>query len=112
MPSFQEFLAWAQDPGIAVVAGIVISISAEYVPKFVKLTKQKKLPIIFVINVGIPLLAAAVSVAAGYQPKSFDATFWPALVAGGLAFAGGQGKWLWSEMRRQKRLNSPAQFWR
>ena len=105
--SFKEFLAWAQDPGISVVAGVFTSIIAEYIPRFDKLEKKWKMPIVLAFNVGIPLTAAGAGVAMGYQALDFDATFWPALVAGVLAFAGGQGKWLWSEVIKFKALNSP-----
>lgn len=104
--SFREFLAWAQDPGISVVVGMFTSVVAEYVPQFVKLEKKWKMPIILVFNVGIPLAAAGVGVAMGYQPLDFDATFWPALVAGVLAFVGGQANWLRGEVVKLKALNS------
>lgn len=100
--SFKEFLAWAQDPGISVVAGVFISVAAEYIPQFVKLEKKWKLPVILGFNVGIPLVAAAVGVAMGYQSGSLDATFWPALVAGALAFVGGQANWIRSEVVKLK----------
>ncbi len=104
--SFQEFLTWAQDPGIAMVVGVLVSIAAEYVPQFGSLERKWKLPVILAFNVGIPLAAAGVGVAMGYQPGGFDATFWPALVAGALAFVGGQGNWVRAEIIRLKMLRS------
>lgn len=104
--TFQDFLAWAQNPGIAVVVGVVVSIAAEYVPQFGKLESKWKLPVILAFNVGIPLAAAGVGVAMGYQPGGFDATYWPALVAGVAAFAGGQGNWVRAEVIKFKTLRS------
>ena len=100
--SFKEFLAWAQHPGIQTVVGVVTSIIAEYVPGFVKLERKLKLPVMLTVNVGVPVIAAAVSVALGYQLVDFEATFWPAVVAGVLAFVGGQANWARAEVVKLK----------
>ncbi len=104
--TFREFLLWLQYPGIEVAVGVLTSIAAEYVPQFVKLERKWKMPVILAFNVGVPVLAAGVSAVMGYQPLDFDATFWPALVAGVLAFAGGQANWIRYEVVRLKRLMS------
>jgi len=102
MPTFQEFLFWLQDPGIEVAVGVVTSVIAEYVPAFEKLERKWKRPVILGLNLAVPLAAAVVGVAVGYQPANFDGTFWPALVAGVLAFIGSQGKWVYSEVIKLK----------
>ena len=104
--TFEQFLIWAQDPGIAVVVGVVVSIAAEYVPQFGALERKWKLPVILAVNVGVPLAAAGVAIAMGYQSGGFDATYWPALVAGVAAFVGGQGNWVRAEIIKFKMFKS------
>jgi hypothetical protein len=102
--SFQDFLVWLQHPGIEVAVGVLSSVIVEYIPRFEKLERKWKAPVIFGFNVGVPVIAAGISVALGYQLADFDATFWPAIVAGVLAFAGSQGAWVRREIIRMKAL--------
>ena len=104
--SFQDFLMALQGPWIEAGVGALTSIVAEYVPKFEKLERKWKRPVMFAFNVGVPLGAAAVSIGLGYQPGDFDATIWPALVAGVLAFVGSQAMWVGSEVVKLKALLS------
>ena len=100
--TFRDFLMWLQHPGIEAAVGILTSVVAQYVSWFESLDRKWKLPVMLVFNVGVPVLAAAVGVALNYQPLDFDATFWPAIVAGVIAFAGSQGTWMRREVAKMK----------
>lgn len=88
--SFEQFLLWAQNEGINTILGVFSSFAVEWWPQFGEFTERQKRLIVAGINLGIPVLAALVAVLMGYQPWSFELTFWPALVAGGASFFGSQ----------------------
>ena len=88
--SWSEFLAYASNPtAIPVVVGVILSVLAEYVPAFTALAPKWKRAVFFAISVAVPLLAAALGVLTAGWPETWADTFWPALVAGVMAFASG-----------------------
>lgn len=86
---FREFLKWAQNEGIQVCLGVILSFVVEWFPQFENLEWKMKRVAFLGITVAIPVIAAVVSVAFGYQTPSFTETFWPALAAGFLSFMSG-----------------------
>jgi hypothetical protein len=84
------FLTWMASPsGIPVLVGVVVSVVVEYVPLYSALVPKWKRAVFFVVCLIIPLIAAALGVWTDGWPATWRDTFWPALVAGGLAFASG-----------------------
>lgn len=84
------FLKYLSTPnGIAVATGIAWSLLFEYVPLFQTLTTKWKRVAFFVLSILLPLLAAALGVWTCQWTGSWEGTFWPALVAGAMAFASG-----------------------
>jgi len=88
--SWSEFLdLFVQPNGIALLLGVLLSILAEYLPKFKDLSPKWKRAVFFVIALVIPLVGCTLGIlTAGWSP-SWESTWWPALVAGGVAFASG-----------------------
>lgn len=89
--SWSEFLSYLSQPnGIAVGAGIVWSLIVEYWPaQFGTLAPRWKRLLFFAVSLAIPLIAAGLGVLTADWSASFEATFWPALVAGFIAFTSG-----------------------
>jgi len=82
-----DFLGYLSSPnGIAVAVGIAISWLAEYIPGFKELLPKWKRLVVLGVNLAIPLLAATLGVLTAGWPASWEGTFWPAIVAGALAF--------------------------
>lgn len=83
--SFAEFLRYAAGDGVSIIVGVVLSQVAEYIPAYQALeAKPKALAFIGACFV-IPLLAATLLGACGYEPWSFDPLFWQAIIAGFVA---------------------------
>jgi len=88
--SWSEFLAYLSQPnGIQVVVGFLWSIVVEYWPWFGTLEVKWKRAVFFAVSLAVPLFAAALGVFTLGWPPGWEATFWPALVAGFLAFVSG-----------------------
>jgi hypothetical protein len=88
--SWSDFLAYLSQPnGIAVVVGALLSVILEYWPKFGTLAPRYKRAAFFVLCMVVPLVGAALGILTADWPAGFETTFWPALVAGFMAFASG-----------------------
>lgn len=75
-----------QGPWINAAVGVVLSFVAEYIPAFCLLSPKAKRLITGLLCLLIPLLACLIAVLMGYQPNVLEATWWPAFVAGAIAF--------------------------
>ena len=85
-----QFLSWmSSSGGISVVVGVLLSVGVEYVPPYEKLDKKWKRAVFFGLCLAVPTSAALLGVWTDGWPPTFADTFWPALWAGGLAFASG-----------------------
>lgn len=79
----QEFLGWAQSPGVVIIVGIIVSLVVEYFPTFYEnLAPKAKQLVYWGFCMVVPLLAALISCLAQYKPWAFEQTWWPALTAG------------------------------
>ena len=88
--SWSDFLAYLSQPnGITAAVGVLLSVILEYWPQFDALAPKYKRLAFFVLSLAVPIAAAALGVLTADWPAGFEATFWPALVAGFVAFASG-----------------------
>jgi len=88
--TWNEVLTFLSRPnGIAVAVGIILSLVVEYWPAFEALAAKWKRVVFFAASLIIPLLAAVLGALTAGWSWSWEATFWPALVAGVLAFGSG-----------------------
>ena len=88
--SWSNFLAYLSQPnGISAAVGALLSIILEYWPQFDALASRYKRLVFFVLCMAVPLAGAALGILTAEWPAGFEATFWPALVAGFVAFASG-----------------------
>lgn len=84
------FLRWVASPsGIPVFVGVLLSVAVEYVPVYGALVPKWKRAVFFGACLLIPLFAALLGVWTDGWPGTWRDTFWPALVAGVLAFGSG-----------------------
>lgn len=84
--TYPAFLLALQGPLLNAAVGLIVSWGVENVPWFCRLTGQQKRLAIGLLSLIIPLAACALAVAGGYQPADWEASWWPALVAGFTAF--------------------------
>ncbi len=92
MPQYMEFAAflrWCQGPGINLAVGALLAVVVEYWPQFQAMQSKHKRLAFFGLCLAVPLLAAVVACASGYQVWSFAATFWPVIWAGIVAAGSG-----------------------
>lgn len=90
IPSWEEFLFYLSAPsGVSVVVGLLVSWLIEYVPQFEQLAARWKRLVFLGFSLLVPLAAAGLGVLSAGWPTGWDATWWPALVAGVLAFGSG-----------------------
>lgn len=88
--SWESFLTYLSEPnGIAVAVGVLWSFVIEYIPKFEVLYPKWKRLAFLAFCLAIPLGAAGLGVLTLDWPLDFEATFWPAITAGALAFGSG-----------------------
>lgn len=88
--SWSDFLAYLSQPnGIAVAAGFLWSWLIQYIPKYEALAPKWKRLVFAVVCLAVPLVAAVLGVITLDWSLDFEATFWPAIVAGATAFATG-----------------------
>lgn len=88
--SWTDFLQLLSSPnGIAAAVGVLLSWIAEYIPGFDALMPKWKRVVFLGACFVVPLLAAALGILTAGWPVSWELTFWPALLAGGIAFGGG-----------------------
>jgi hypothetical protein len=90
MITWENFLLLLSTPtAIPIVLGAVMSVVAEYVPGWGAMDARWKRAIFFGVSLAIPVLAAVLGVwTLGWSP-SWAETFWPAIVAGFVAFGSG-----------------------
>ena len=87
--TFQDFLLVLQSTGINAAIGIIMSFVVEWWPQYGTLEAKTKRVIFLALCLFVPVFGATAGVGMGYQSGVFDVTYWPALVAGGAAFATG-----------------------
>lgn len=88
--TWSDFLVLLSSPnGIAAAAGIVLSVLVEYIPAYKELAPKWKRLVFLGVCFIIPLAAAGLGIATVGWSASWEATFWPAVLAGGIAFGGG-----------------------
>ena len=84
------FLEWASTPsGISLAVGAVLSVVTEYIPGFPALSSKAKRGFFFAVCLVVPLAAAGFGVLTLGWSVTWPTTFWPALVAGVMAFGSG-----------------------
>jgi len=88
MMGLMEFLQWLQGPGINAAIGFILSFVVEWFPAWADLSPRAKRLAMLCFSLAIPVMAAVVSAALGYQDWSIEGTFWPAIVAGFASFSG------------------------
>ncbi len=84
------FLEFASGPGVNTIVGVLLSeVAVKYVPRFAALAPRWKRVVFFGLCLVVPLLASVLGVLTAGWPGTWVITYWPALVAGGLAFGSG-----------------------
>jgi len=88
--TWSGFLSLLSSPnGIAAAVGVLLSYVGEYIPAYDAFAPKWKRLVFFASCFVIPLCAAFVGVLTAGWPLSWELTFWPAVLAGGIAFGGG-----------------------
>lgn len=88
--SWEEFLRYASGPGVSAVVGALLSVLVEYWPVFDTWAPRWKRATMFLLCLVVPVLASGLGIASAGWPATWEATFWPALVAGFTAFVSSQ----------------------
>ncbi len=85
--TFVQALEYARGPGIAVIAGLIISILVEYWPKFQAIPAKSRVLVYILLCLLVPLATTAVGIATGAFGAWTDitTTWWPAIAAGATA---------------------------
>lgn len=96
--TWSEFLSYLTQPnGIAAAVGLLLSFILEYVPPYQALAPRYQRLGFLGLCLVVPLLAAGLGILTAGWLASWELTFWPALMAGALAFGTGQvahSRWL------------------
>jgi len=87
--SFADFLRFLMGEGAKVAVGVVLSWLVELWPEYQSLGARWKRLVFAALCFGVPLCAALLMALFGYAAPSWENLFWPAIVAGFLAFSGG-----------------------
>lgn len=87
--TFTDFLMYLQGNGVNAAVGFLLSWVVEWWPEFEGLEAKAKRLVMMALCLVVPLLAAGVSMAMGYQPLSLE-SFWQAAMSGFLAFMASQ----------------------
>ena len=88
--TWSGFLQLLSNPnGIAAAIGVILSGVAEYIPGYDALVPKWKRLVFFAACFIVPLAAAGLGILTLGWPVSWELTFWPAVLAGGIAFGGG-----------------------
>lgn len=88
--TWPEFLAYLSEPnGLSVAIGVLWSFAIEFIPTFDTLDPRWKRIMFLVICLVVPVAAAGLGVLTLDWDPDWQMTFWPALVAGALAFGSG-----------------------
>jgi len=86
---FCELLKWLQGAGLEAAVGAALSFVIEWWKGYADLTAQAKRLVFFGLCLVIPLAAAGVGILSCGQPPGFIETWWPAIIAGFVAFGAG-----------------------
>ena len=86
---WEQFVLWMQSEGIGVAVGWALSIVVEWFPEYESLEPRKKRLIFGGLCFIVPTLGVILGIASGLQEPDWATTFWPAIVAAGIAFATG-----------------------
>ena len=86
---WEDFLKLIADPdGIALIVGFALSFLVEYIPAYNELLPKWKRLVMFGICEAVALAGAGLAIATGlHETVSWAGVWWPAIVAGILAFA-------------------------
>lgn len=87
--TFAEFLMYVQGAGVNAAVGFLLSYLVEWWPEYADLEAKAKRLVMLGLCLVVPLLAAVVGVAMGFQALALE-TFWQAAQAGFLAFVASQ----------------------
>lgn len=88
--TWSGFLELLSTPnGIAAAVGVLLSVVVEYIPQYDALVPKWKRLVFLLFCFVVPLAAAGLGIATCGWPAGWEATFWPAVLAGGIAFGGG-----------------------
>ena len=88
--TWAEFLKLLSEPNmIAAAAGAILSFLVEYIPSYDTLAPKWKRLVFLGACFVLPLLAATLGILTAGWPASWEATFWPAVLAAAIAFGGG-----------------------
>jgi hypothetical protein len=89
--SWTEFLSYLRGPGVAAVVGVLLSYIVEFWPQYQSLESRYKRLVIAGLCFVVPVVATALSCASGMTVwGDWPDTWWPALVAGFVAFSSNQ----------------------
>lgn len=89
--SWEVFVTWLTNPtAIPIVVGVLLSVAVEYLPWYTRLAPKWKRAVFFGLSLVVPVIGVVLGIATLSWPASWTMTFWPALMAGVLAFASGQ----------------------
>ena len=86
---WQTFVMWMQSEGIGAVVGVLLSYVVEWFPKYETLEPKVKRLIFGLTCLLVPAVGVALGIASGFQEPVWATTFWPAIVAAGIAFGSG-----------------------
>ena len=84
-----KFLEYAAGPGVAAIVGLLLSELVTYWPAFADLLDRWKRVVFCLLCMIVPVLASVLGVMTAGWPGTWVATYWPAVVAGGVAFGSG-----------------------
>ena len=86
--SWSEALKYAAGPGVNLIVGVLLSYAVEYWPAFGTWEPKWKRLVTLALSLAVPVVATALAVLSNEWGAWGDwaTTWWPALVAGGVAF--------------------------
>ena len=96
--TWSEFLSYLTQPnGIAAGVGLALMFLVQYVPPYQALAPRYQRLVFLALCLLLPVVAAGLGILTAGWSASWEVTFWPALVAGALAFSTGtvaHSRWL------------------
>jgi NhaP-type Na+/H+ or K+/H+ antiporter len=88
--TWSQALAYAATPlGVGVIAGLLLSWLADYVPRFTYLDAKQKRLVFLAACLLVPIVASLAAAATGLARLTWDPLLWNAIVAGVTAFGAG-----------------------
>lgn len=89
--SWTEFLSYLRGPGVAAVVGVLLSFVVEYWNQYKDLAPKYKRLVVAALCFVVPVVGTMLSCVSGVAAwNDWAGTWWPALVAGFVAFSGNQ----------------------